>query len=363
MIAPAKNFVGVISDREIDEAAELYGYEDYIPYEFVKDLLHCWTNLVINDDFSVGILVETPYEREFLKFVQMLPDDASFYTDGKKFVFEILKKYSSQLNFRAIEKSKKNGIAFEMEMEEQFNYDIDLTEIGPKTLDLLGADIKSPSNEMKLSKETLIILRFLNGFHYLPGLTEEISKIVRTRMKNYSQIVKVSKHRLVYPTFKYNYIMKNLRTKIPIVEKKDKTKIVLVVDISSSIEKEDSYILLYKAVLLNYYRQFKDGITEIDIHFITDKPKYYRKILHKQELIELIDASLTPHISLRSWQQAYNYLETRYKQENIVFLTDGTSGYLSFHKSPPNVWTVLSFENDKYLEALCNRTNGKFIKI
>jgi len=55
MVKPADFLVGLIGDIEIQDAAELYGYEGFIPYGFIQDLLYCWTNLIeYNDCKSVA---------------------------------------------------------------------------------------------------------------------------------------------------------------------------------------------------------------------------------------------------------------------------------------------------------------------
>ena len=46
MISIYKNFKGNLTKGQIDDAAEKYGYEDFIPYGLVEDLFAVWTYII-----------------------------------------------------------------------------------------------------------------------------------------------------------------------------------------------------------------------------------------------------------------------------------------------------------------------------
>lgn len=363
MITATTSFQGEITKLDIEIAAELYGYEGYIPHGFLKDLVISWINLVINGDMSSGIIVENEYDKQFKQFVEMLPKETGFYKKGFSFVFDILRQYASKLNLRAVEQNRKSGNSFNFEEKIQLNYNIDLSKLNSKMLKILEVEQGDFMNEVVLSKEILDILRFLNEFKAFPGFIDKESILIRSKMKSYNQVVKISKHRFVYPTFKYNYITKNLRVKIPVIEKKDRNNILIVIDVSSSMKEESTYQLVYKAILLHYYMIFKDGTTKIYLYFTTNRPHHHYIIEEAKKIKAIINTPLKSIISIRSWQGTFDFFEKEFLDEQIIYVTDGLDYGLKRNNLLNNVWNIITFNDNAFLKKLCKDTKGKYIEI
>lgn len=364
MIVPAKNFSGTITSVQIEDAAEFYGYEGYIPYGFINDLVFAWTHTAIGDSITAGIQEHSSYDISLRGFLNIINKNSYNDVSAFEFVFKLLQAYNKRTNFRDVEFNRENKLKFNWKEEKkQYNYDFNLRQIDPKILSFLDIEIFNSFNEVELTEEVKDVLRFYNSIESKVGIVEEQSEIVRERMKNYSQLVKISKHRYLYPTFKYDYSTKNLYTKIPIVEQIDRSKSHVLVDISSSTKNESKYGSMYKAMLLHFLSSMKEEGDCITFYYFSNEIRYIKKVTNPEELKALINTPFKIHVDVVGWQDVYDYIENKLQNEYVVLITDGTDSGIKIGKSQKNKWIVISFEENTLLRRLSTNTEGKFIKI
>lgn len=363
MICSAKNFTGKLTDKQIQDASEKYGYENFIPYGLVRDLFNVWTQVIFGNIPNTAIIVENDYDKAFIKLISYIHVNKIKQTLGTEFAFNILKQYGSKLNLRKIEEARITGDTFEFEEGEQYNYNFNLNEVSSNILHILSLSFDKPLNEINLSDEIKDILKYYTGIQSFLGILEDSPILKREQMKHYHQIVKVPKRRLVYPTFKYDYTTKKLPVKIPIVEKKDKDTLTLLIDISSSVFIDSKYILLYKGILLYFIDNFKDNINTLKIYYFAYNVVEYLEIKSVQELTNLFFTPLKPAHGMRGWTQSIIRFKKVLNSETIILMTDGSKDAEALDFTNNNNYHVISLKENKVLKSLANITNGKFIKI
>ncbi len=360
MIFPAKFFKGELTEVIIVAAAEQQDYENYIPIEFIQDLFFCWTHKSIGGKFSDGIIVETKYEGFFLELLSLFNEQSINYTNWKVFIFSILKEYSSKLNFRDLKEYKFNNINIDLEFttEPQFNYDIDLSLMSNSVLETLELPIKEDFNTIEIPPDILQILRWVNDVKSFSGLSKISYKSNKIKMKNYSQVIKIPKHKIKYPNFKFNFIKKEFLIKTLEIIKEDIDTAIFVVDISISASKLKKYPLIYKAILLYYYDIFEEGVI-LDIYFITHTVVNKIKIKSKEKLLELIKIPLNFKHSYVSIHKVIEYIGNLDENE-IVFLTDGKIELNNIRTK--SKWNIISSIENTSIRNFSLNSKGKFFK-
>lgn len=364
MIRTTENFIGILTDDKIEASAEKYGYDNFIPYGLVRDLFAVWTHAVFGKPLTDAVKVESDYDKSFLELISMFKIEPMIEVLGSEFVFDILKKFNSRTNFRALEKARMLGDRFYFEEEEeQFNYSFDLKSISPETLALLEIEDNNNLNTIELSEEIQDILKFYNNLKRLPGFIDKDPVLERKRMDSYTQFLKVNKRRLIFPTFKYDLITKNLSVKILKVEKKDKSNIVLLVDISQSVFKNPKYVPLYRATLLYLHGLFKNEFHKITIYFYNFKIENIYEITSKNQLELLFKRKLVPISNYKGWIIAIAQFKKLLKNQTVIIITDGDRDAGNLDMKSNNIYYIISFFRNDLLKNLAIKTNGKFIQV
>ena len=363
MVTPAENFTGELTDKQIYDAAERYGYENYIPYGLIRDLFSVWTHIMFGNKPETAIIVETDYDTSFKKLVSLMSPEKIKRFIGTEFAFNILNKYGPKLNLRNIENSRRTGLAFDFEESEQYNYDFDLSNMSPKVLSLIGVQLDAPVNEVFIGDELKDILKYYIGIRDFLGILEDKPRMDRRQMRNHTEIMKVPKRRLVYPTFKYDYITKNLPVKIPTVEKIDRDTLILLVDVSASSVRNHKYVKLYKSLLLYLFEDFKDNFNILKIYYFSYSINSYIEIKNSKQLSALIYKPLIIGFGMKGWRNSIEYFKRTLHSSTIVMLTDGEEDAQAFDLTKNNKYHIIALKNNGVLKNLARITNGKFIKV
>jgi hypothetical protein len=363
MIVAPDNFKGQLTNKDIYDAAERYGYEKYIPYGLVKDLFHVWAHTMMNKSPESAIIEETDYDKSFAKLISFIHPDMIKRTLGTEFAFNILKKYGPELNLRLIEKFRFIGASFDFEENRQYNYSFDLNSVSPEVLEMVNISLDLPVNEIELSEEIEDILKFYTGTENFLGVLEDVPKLNREEMKYYYQVMKVPKRRLVYPTFKYDYTKKNLSVKIPVVERKDKDTLIMLVDVSSSVFTNPKYVRLYKGILLHFLDSFKDNVNTLKIYYFAYDILKEVVIKSKAELKILYNSPISSQPAIKGWKLSIIKFKKLLSSEDVILLTDGNKDADSLDLTNNNSYYIICMNDNEVLKNLANKTNGKFIKV
>lgn len=363
MVIPAKNFIGKLTNKQIYDAAERYGYENYIPYGFIRDLFSVWTHIMFGNEPETAIIGETDYDISFKKLISLMSPERIKRSIGTEFAFNILNKYGPKLNLRNIENNRKTGLAFDFEEDKQYNYDFNLSNMSPKILSLVGVQLDAPINEIFISDELKDILKYYMGIRNFLGILEDKPRIDRRQMRNYAEIMKVPKRRLVYPTFKYDYITKNLPVKIPTVEKIDRDTLVLLIDVSASSVRNHKYVRLYKSLLLYLFENFKNNFNTLKIYYFSYSVNSYIEIKSSKQLSTLIYKPLTIGFGMKGWKNSIEYFKKTLHSSTIVMLTDGEKDAQALDLTKNNKYHIITLKDNSVLKNLARVTNGKFIKV
>ena len=359
MIHNPPNYKGKLTDKEVQKYADRYGYDLYIPYNFVRDLLSCWANGILYGDLTTGIDGNTDYERSLINFVRTITIDSN--TRPYEFVFNVLKTQGNKVNLRRVESSMKFGTMFDVDKEDIYpNYKVDLGAIPKEILDVFDVRLED-IDRVVLNDEVLSILTFYQSFTNLPGDFEDKPELVRDRIRSYNQLVKVSKHVMIYPSFKYDLAMKQVRVKQPVIKKIKHTKVVIALDVSSSTENVSNYFEFFKSVLLHYYNQIAGTEKfEIKLIFYTDTVVGVKDILTKKDIIDVINLDIKPLPSFRGWQEAYDYIEKEFDGEYIINITEMDDETLVINKVPNNIWHIITFNKSNKLNKLAKISAGTY---
>lgn len=368
MIQGFKFNVNSISDKQIKDEAEEYGWEGYVPFNFIRNLIAAWSHMVNGMQQFACIYSDnlTPYERSFKDFINLF-NEAIVYrhavVNPYDFVFNILKTYGGKVNLRHVESSELSKSDFGIFEGGEMNYDVDLSIIEPEILDLLSINTSLPVNKIGLDDDIKEVLKFYNGLRNLNGDIEEKPIYHRSPMTEYHEIVKTGKHRWVYPTFVYDFSKKNLIVKKPEVERLERRSATILVDISTSTTNYYEYSLLYKGMLVYLYDKFESDINDITLYYFAYNVEKVVRITKKEELSELINTELTPVIDRVGWDGMIHYINSNHNGDSFILLTDGLDSSLNPKNIKNNTWNIISLNYNNNLRDIASFTNGKFIKI
>lgn len=363
MISPHSSFKGVITEITILEAAERYNYQGYIPYNFIKDLVAAWTHMIYNN--IPDIIVQNEYDKTFKKLLNLFNVEYIPYVSVMEWVMNILKECSNKINFRNLEEASKNNTEFSLEEEKvQLNYKIDLHNIPSEVLELFDVDIEEDSNTIELEEDIKTILKFYEALQSLNKFLNKEPILVRNQMKDYNQIMKIRKSRIIYPTFAYDLLKKNLSVKFPKMIPSENSETILLIDNSSSTHEYPKYKELYKAILIYFYSKFQDN-NKLTIYYFDYEIQNTIIIETKEELKKLIFKSLPAYITSAGWTESENYFEKILSNKDIILLTDGVEcNTLNFwHVMRNNTWYIIALNHNDNLRNLASNTNGKFIEV
>ena len=363
MISPIKNYTGELTDKQIDEASERYGYESFIPYGFIRDLFNVWTHVMFGEPPERAISIDNDYEKAFSKLISFIHIDRIQQTLGTEFVFNVLKKYGPKLNLRGVEESRSLGKPFDFQLDKQYNYNFNLKDVSYDVLRMLGISLDKPVNEIELTEEIRDILKYYSGLVSFLGFVKEFPELKRERMKYYYQIYKVPKRRLVYPSFAYDFATKSLPVKIPIVERKDRDTLILLIDVSYSAHQNPAYRRLYNGILLYFIDNFKNNVNTLKIYYFAFNIVSYVEVTSKEELIELYQKPLPTEYGYKGWAGSIRSFKKLLSSETVVLVTDGNKDATALDFTSNNSYHIISLKDNDVLKSLASVTNGKFIKV
>ncbi len=354
-----------ITEGYISTMADLNDYYKYIPFKLTKDLIRVWVLASYNGGNLLDIYFpdSNAYNVDFKRLIGYIDLTAQLPKTGSQFAFDILKQVNRKVNLRQIESAKNYGLSFDTNKEDQANYPFKLSDIPLSVLEYLNVTLPEDANQMVLTDDVEEILRFYSGVSRTPGIDEEISKIIRTDMTDFNQLMKTNKWRFGSDLLKWDLIKKNLRVKISKVELKSETDVILLIDQSYSTANDPKYQNLYKSVLLHYYEQFRDDQTILTIYLFGHTIYDTIIIRDKQEILNFLQIPLEPIIDLRGWHSSLNYIHENISNSDVVLITDGTEELFDIPETTSNKWSVISTDTNNKLNALCNLSGGKFIQV
>jgi hypothetical protein len=356
--------MSIITDEYINHQAFLHDYTKYLPHSIVRDLIKVWVLAKYGDYNIATYFPDTPYYQKFLSVISFIDLTDKLPKTGSEFAFDLLMLIHKKVNFRSMEIAKEFDIShFGEEDEDQCNYAFELTRIPASVLEFLNIDAEVLTENYVLSKEVEDILRFYSGMSSLPGIDDKISKIHRKNMTDYNQILKINKWRFLSKHFMYDLVKKNLRVKIPKVEYKAKSDVIIMIDRSFSTNNNSSYISLYKAVLLYYYSKFDPSKTTINI-YLFGRSIYSKVLIESREaLLDFINTPISSMLDLSGWKYTFHEIDRLIKNTDIVLITDGTETDFDVPRNGSNHWHILSLNENSKLNTLSNSSGGKFIVV
>lgn len=373
MIVSHRSFGGKISDKQIIDAADRYGYDNYLPKEIVRDLFSAWTWVLHGENIlectQVGYNTGDRYSTAFSDFLQFIISKRGYIhmgiTDGFMFAFAVLNDCHRYLNLREMENAKLYGMEFEINHDgAELNYAFDLSEIDPDIMHFL--DVRScnyPINQIGLDDDVKDVLKYYNGLTTLKGDVTEEPVVIREKMSAYSQIAKSPKHRWVYPTFQLDYALKNLNVNIPTLERYERLDATLLIDISTSTMVFREYINLYKAMLLFLYSTFKDTVHRVTVHFFSNSIVKTINLQTREDIDKLYKTEIEAYVDVAGWDGMLKYVEKHHRGETLILVTDGPGHSIDYTKMRENVWNIISLRPHRDLAGIASYTNGKFIKV
>lgn len=311
----------------------------YIPYTIAEDVANVasyWVSVGRVGGFIGGTKGINGKYREFL---YSIPFDLFRETSPYNLAVEVIKHFSSKYNFRHIEKAlENNDDSFEFSETVNFNPLVDFDEVTENVKELLNIDLNSyiDLNVVNLFKVTET---FLDTFKI--DNNNETAK-----MRNYTQLSAISKYKLVLPTFKYNFPLKNFNLKV-----KSPNEIAIFRDVSRSSENLDS---TFKALLLYFIQTYSNKT--ITVH------EFINRIVKTHTLKSIDDIKGYYNTEIKYYYSVLNFSPKYINKYSECYIV--TSGKTDKYPKMLNcVINGVSKGGNTDLELLCKNTNGKYIKL
>ena len=357
MVTAPLNFL--VSHHDICNTADRLAYEGFIPFGLVTDIAYLRIYSMLNVDAKLDR--PSPYHDTLYSLMDMVNAEAIETNNPIEFAINILKLISPKVNLRKMEASRFTNQPVLIDIEnKQLNYKVDISSINPEHLELLGIDDSSPVNEIKLSEETLDILKFYNGMKRVSGelFPERVSQV--SKLSRISDLHKVRRYRFALPSFISDVVLKKPYIRESKTVMKQNNSVVVMVDVSWSTSNNPKYYSIVKAVLLSLLDSFVDGISEITILEFNNKPVKEVVLNTKDELKGYINYKFVPVLGPKGWKNMYNHIR-KYNGESVIFITDGLEDVTDF---PTNIRLyVISTNHNKHLNGLCVNSGGKFVLV
>lgn len=325
-------------DYDIELLREKYGYDYYLPESILEDLLNLSVYYAFERSINNGLMIKQT-NLDFINLYKSL--DFSVH-EGESYIdtaFNILKYLASNYNLRKLDNNDLEYIVDEHDIYCNFKEEL-------KEVDHVYFDNKI---DPKIYNEIIVLTNKLKDS--LKEITNNSKLKVKKFIDNKSKVFKSKKSNIVQPTFKSKLALNTLKIKD---ENPDKTKLVVIQDMSFSMGK-DSNLKIYKPLQrllydididIDYYKTINHKILSFELYDKESKlncfkdKNYYVGKLNNNKVKEIID---------------------RYSETNIILCTDG----LDFIKNNLNLGSnklfAITTNFNKNLKNLCEKSGGKNI--
>ncbi len=350
-------YVRNVSDFEIDVVAERIGYQGYIPYPIVRDLMAIRVGHIIHE--GVIDVRPTAYSTTLISLYNTFSDEIIRQLDLIEFAVNLLKLVSPRVNLRELERGISSQHPIMMDISDsQVNYRDDLSTINKEYLEFLGVDMSVPVNEIVLTPEVYDIIHFYNGLKQISGELYPTKRISRSKMTKVSDAHKVRKYRFAMPSFMSDIALKKLTIKTIEVETKQNNSVVVMVDVSWSTTMHPTYFSMVRAVMFSLMDSFVDNRTSVEVLEFFNSPSRELTINTKDELLGYIGHKIKPVLGSTGWAGMGRYMG-KYAGKTIILVTDGD---LTITHVPDDIklYIVSSSYNPK-LAAVSFNSGGKFV--
>jgi len=350
-------YVRNVSDFEIDVVAERVGYQGYIPYPIVRDLMAIRVGHLIHEE-TIDVR-PTSYSTTLISLYNMFSDEVVRKLDLIEFAVNLLKLVSPRVNLRDLERVGSSQAPVMLDTtDSQVNYRDDLSSINKEYLEFLGVDTSVPVNEIVLSPEVYDVIHFYNGLKQISGELYPTKKVSRSKMSKVSDAHKVRKYRFAMPSFLSDIALKKLTIKTIETETKQNNSVVVMVDVSWSTTVHPTYFSMVKAVMFSLMDSFVDNMTSVEVLEFFNAPSRELTINTKEELLGYIGHKVKPVLGSTGWAGMGRYMG-KYSGKTIILITDGD---LSITHVPADIklYIVSSSYNPK-LAAVSFNSGGKFV--
>lgn len=339
-----------ITDDSIKLYANKHGYDGYIPYDLIRDIMKCHFYESVYGNFEAYIDGRTKYQNDLVDLMKSIEIDLNISSIA--FAIKLLKLISKRINLRSI---GDHGIVYEN--TPQLNYDVDLSTYDECIHELLDID-KASYNAKELDEDILNILRKTQGITIGSGYDKEYLPSKR-QMRHYEDLIKVSATARMMPDFDLKFSQKQLFIKNQTSNYVSKNEKILAIDISASANKEiiKQYIYTGAIVLAPLFKI--DGFT-LDLHLFGCDVFYSYTVTSIQQLKAICENKHVDPEYKKGWRRTANFIHDNYQNKEIVIVTDGTEENIFADKWCNNrIYAISDIANTKLMN-LCKKTNGKF---
>jgi len=266
---------------------------------------------------------------------------------------------------RIIESYAKENIALQMDnIGFSFNYKFDIKDISTSTQKLLNISKKQIQEIDSLSDAIIDILTIANGLGSFLKTSKQITTVSKT-MNSYGDIIKVNKHILADPLFKYKFSIKayDVPKESLITNKSNK---IVVGYFLGNYKRQGIVSILLKllgTILLNNYTK---GIKIIIYSFYADT--YLKKeLLTEADIIDYFSSPKQLKLFAINNTKSLETMIVENSGDDIVFLPNilgdcqirnGISG-----TNRVNIISVKEAEYNLQYANVCKKTGGTFITI
>lgn len=338
-----------ITNASIKSFAEKLGYDKYIPYDLVRDIMTCHFYEFTYGNFKPYIDIHNAYKSDLISLMDSVYIDTTM--SSIRFAINLLKRISSVVNLRDI----SSGLKFES--TKQLNYDIDLKSYDETVKELLEID-DTTFNIKELDDDILSILRSTSGIVVGEGF--ETSRITRhSRIKNYSDIVRINATTKCLPNFNYKFLKKECTIKTKDVLYVGKANKVLAVDISRSHADDNIRKYLYTGAIV-MSPLFKNKDFKLDLIMFGYDIYYTYEVTSIQQLKAICETYHYDHTGRKSWKKTAESVSKNLFNKDILVISDGTESAVYPEYWLNNRVSSISTFYSNALNNLCKRTNGKY---
>lgn len=355
---------GTIRIKDINQVAERLGYDLFIPYKFVQDIISAFVYYKLTGDPCNCISVATPYTDGFRELLKMIDFESIKTNNPIEFAIRVLQIVKSKTHLRQLEFAATSGLMFTTSDEDDVynNYKFCLHTLTQSQLEVL--DIQAGSlNTIKLSKDILEILRLYEGISILEQPLETRYEVVKKQITSYNDYYKTRKYKLSLPTYPIDLAMKKLQiTKVHDEEVKT-SETILAIDYSLSMSQNKLSEPFIRSVLLHYIGLMdkNKGLT-ITILTILGGIHTTRSIDNVEDLKSIFKRLPVFILPVKKLDSVFKDLERLYAGKSVVFLTDGKLNLKTSMKLKYKLFTISLTEN-KMLKQLSQLSGGQFIVV
>jgi hypothetical protein len=338
------------SDAYIELELDSIGYNRFVPYTFLADLL-----IIAKYKLLYLSLEKTEYVTALSNMLDSF-DIKKWVTD----VVIVLKEFSTKYNLREFEEIAIGADIDFNKVSNSFNYKFDLKSINSDTQDLLDITESELKEFEEMDEEVINILTLANGNGNFFNNKAILHQSKDKQMTSYGDITKIKKHKYADPLFKYRYTIKSFNIDEDTTTEIKTDTLIIGIFLSNWIGvKEFKLIMRLLGVLALQFNNPKIIVYD----FITSS--YNKYVLdNKEDIIQFFKSPMQLKIFPVANIKMIDILVQENPGSEIIFLPNPEIGIETDIVNLKGCRiNMISIEKSKYNQSyknICSKTGGNF---